>query len=129
MDAHVAAAIAELQPDAPIYASEIGADGSITLILPSKRLTWTPPSLREGAGGGKGARGGNPTPSTTSTPAADDFTAIPYVGKEIAAALRAAGYHTFHDLVKAPDTRLLNIPHVSAYTLNKIRTYLKEHYL
>ena len=117
-------AIAALQPDAPIYAAEIGADGVVTLILPSKRLTYSP-SLREGVGGGSPP---SSAPGASSS-MHDDFTAIPYVGKEIANALHTAGYHTFHDLVVATDTALLDLPHISGHTLNKIREYLRKHYL
>ena len=71
-----------------------------------------------------------PQPTTGPSSAThEDFTAIPYVGREISTALHNAGYHTFQDLVTAPDTALLDLPHISAYTLSKIRKYLQEHYL
>jgi len=119
MDARVAQAIAALQPESPVYLAGIDEDsGKVTLYLASKTLHYTPD-----------ARPAPRKKPQKPPPQPDDFTCIPYVGKEIAQALNNAGYRTFDDLVKAPDTALLDLPHISAHTLGKIRTYLKEHYL
>jgi len=115
-------AIAETGVTTPIYHVEEMEDGSFVLHLPWSVVIWSPNSQPTTP---------NPQPPTPQppTPTQDDFTAIPYVGKEIAQALRNAGLTTFDDLVKASDLTLLDIPHIHTSTLNKIRTYLKEHYL
>jgi len=118
-------ALAELGLSGPVYRVEEAGDGGLTLHLPAGTFEWRPGGKEEGRGkkaeGGKTKRGPQPEE--------DDFTAIPYVGPEIARALHAAGFATCADLVKATDEALLNVASVSEFTLGKIRKYLREHYI
>ncbi len=115
-------AMAELGLSGPVYRVEEAGDGGLTLHLPGGAVEWRPGGKAEGRGKKKGTR-------TAEETKEDDFTAIPYVGPEIARALHAAGFATCEDLVKATDEALLNVASVSEFTLGKIRKYLQEHYI
>jgi len=120
-------ALAELGLSGPVYRVEEEGDGGLTLHLPGGAVEGRP-GKEEGRG--KKAEVGKkkkaPQPEGKQE---DDFTAIPYVGPEIARALHAAGFATCEDLVKATDEALLNVASVSEFTLGKIRKYLREHYI
>jgi len=60
-------------------------------------------------------------------PFPDDLTAIPGIGDATATLLRAAGFHTFEDLINADDVVILDV--VGFAVLRRIRKYLKEHCL
>ncbi len=118
-------ALAELGLSGPVYRVEEAGDGGLTLHLPGGAVEWRPGEKEKGRG--KKAEGGKK--KRVPQPEEDDFTAIPYVGPEIARALHAAGFATCEDLVRATDLQLLEIASVSEFTLGKIRKYLQEHYI
>ncbi len=121
-------ALAELGLSGPVYRVDEAGDGALTLHLSAGAVEWRPGGKTEGRG--KKAESGKkkkvPQPEEKQE---DDFTAIPYVGPEIARALHAAGFATCADLVKATDEALLDVASVSEFTLGKIREYLREHYV
>ncbi len=121
-------ALAELGLSGPVYRVDEAGDGALTLHLPAGAVEWKPGKAE---GRGKKAEGGGKKRGTrpAEKPEEEDFTAIPYVGPEIARALHAAGFATCEDLVKATDVQLLEVASVSEFTLGKIREYLRKHYV
>jgi predicted flap endonuclease-1-like 5' DNA nuclease len=140
-------AVLELGINVPIYRTESGPNGIITLYCyGGTRYEWDPQDNRDPEravnGDSKSPDRGLPEdPPVTkdgdhtgadvvdrrhqsSDP--DDLTQIPHVGPVTAAELHTAGIHTFQDLAAATDRQLLALNNVTTVTLQYIRTFLTE---